>query len=297
MPSELMDHLRYPEDQFKVQRDLLSRFHVTTPNGFFSGQDFWQVPKDPGNTALDQPPYYIVAKLPGQESARFQLTAAVSPRNRGNLAALLSASYVNGQPRFEVLELPPDTAIPGPNQVHGNMTSIPEARTDLTQFNSQNSKVIYGNLLSLPVSDGMLYIEPLYLRSTNENAYPFLRKVLVAYGGKYVAYADNLAAGLQSLVQQATGQAPPPAAGPPSNTGGQPSGALAEAVAAMDKAIADLKAAQQTGDFEGYGKALKSLQDAIKRYEDAKAAAPSGVPTPGASATPSPGAPAPSPSG
>ncbi len=121
IPAELMDHLRYPEDQFKVQRDLLSRFHVTTPNGFFSGQDFWQVPKDPAQAdTRDQPPYYLVAQFPGQNSARFQLTAAVVPRARGNLAALMSASYVDGKPQFQILELPADTAVPGPEQVHSN---------------------------------------------------------------------------------------------------------------------------------------------------------------------------------
>ena len=65
--------------------------------------------------------------------------------------------------------------------------------------------MIYGNLLSLPVGNGMLYIEPLYLKTKGDNSYPFLRKVLVAYQ-KYVAYADDLTSGLESLVQQATGQ-------------------------------------------------------------------------------------------
>jgi uncharacterized protein len=288
MSQQLVDHLRYPEDQFKVQRDLLARFHVTTPNGFFSGQDFWQVPGDPANDQLDQPPYYIVAQFPGQTSTRFQLTAAMSPRNRGNLAALLTASYVDGKPRFEVLELPPDTAIPGPQQVHGNMTSLPAARQELTQFTSQQSNVIYGNLLSLPVADGMLYVEPLYLKTKTDNSYPFLRKVLVAYGSKYAAYADNLTDGLQQLVKQATGQAPPPNTG--STGSGQPppaSGALADAIAAIDKALADLKAAQISGDPEAYGKALKALMEAVKRYEDLRAA--SNNPAPSGSATPAPG--------
>jgi len=292
MSPELVNHLRYPEDQFKVQRDLLSRFHVTTPNGFFSGQDFWQVPKDPGKDTLDQPPYYLVAQFPGQDKARFQLTAAVVPRARGNLAALMSASYVDGKPTFEILELPADTAVPGPEQVHGNMTSIPQARQELTQFTSQQSDVIYGNLLSLPVGNGFLYIEPLYLKTKGDNSYPFLRKVLVAYQ-KYVAYADDLTSGLESLVQQATGQSgnPPPTTGnPPPTTGNPPtSGALSDAVAAMDKALADLKAAQASGNFEAYGKALQALTDAINRYNQIRAAQ-NATPNPSTSASPAPGA-------
>ncbi|MGI5247340.1 UPF0182 family membrane protein [Dactylosporangium sp. CA-139066] len=298
----LMDHLRYPEDQFKVQRDLLSRFHVTTPDGFFSGQDFWEVPKDPANPTADQPPYYIVAQLPKQDSARFQLTAAMAPRKRGNLAALMSASYVNGQPRFEVLELPANTPIQGPNQTHASMTSLVDARKDLTQFASSNSDVIYGNLLSLPVANGMLYVEPIYLKNKNDKAFPRMQKVLVAYGSEYMAYADNLADGLAQLVKQVTGQAPPPQTdnggtqGNQPTTGNQPSTPqVQEAIAAMNKAIADLKAAQQSGDFEAYGKALKALQDAIGQYENAVKAAgasPSTGASPGptttASTNPSP---------
>ncbi|HEY6746453.1 MAG TPA: UPF0182 family protein, partial [Mycobacteriales bacterium] len=60
---QLKDHLRYPEDLFKVQRELLTRYHVTDPRQFFNTQDFWRVPADPttGQGAA-QPPYYIVAQ-------------------------------------------------------------------------------------------------------------------------------------------------------------------------------------------------------------------------------------------
>ncbi|MEV0564671.1 UPF0182 family protein [Dactylosporangium sp. NPDC050588] len=299
--QSLQDHLRYPEDQFKVQRDLLSRFHVTTPNGFFSGQDFWEVPKNPANPTADQPPYYIVAKLPNQDKSRFQLTTALAPRSRGNLAALMSASYVDGKPVFEILELPPDTNIQGPAQMHSTMTGIGDARRELTQFSSQNSEVMYGNLLTLPVAEGMLYVEPIYTRTKSDKTYPTLQRVLVAYGPNYKAYANNLADGLAELVKQATGQAPVPGSGengePTVPTTGNQSGSpqVQTAINDMNKAIADLKAAQVAGDFEGYGRALKALQDAIGRYEAAvKAATPSASPSVGASPSVSAGA---SPSG
>jgi uncharacterized membrane protein (UPF0182 family) len=206
----------------------------------------------------------------------------------------MSASYVDGKPQFRVLELPVDTAVPGPEQVHGNMTSIPQARQELTQFKSDQSDVVYGNLLSLPVADGMLYVEPLYLKTKGDNSYPFLRKVLVSYQ-KYVAYADNLTDGLKDLVRQATGQSIPPTTGtspptsgnPPSNTGNGTSPAVAAAVAAMDKALADLTTAQKSGDPEAYGKALKALMDAVAQYKAAEAAA---TPKPSTPASPGPAA-------
>jgi uncharacterized membrane protein (UPF0182 family) len=300
---ELMQHFRYPEDQFKVQRDLLSKFHVTDPSGFFNQAGFWDVPVDPTqeHTGPKQPPYYLLAKFPGQNESAFQLTAAVTPRNRQNLAALMYASYdTSGKPRLQVLQLPNDTLIAGPIQVHQKMQNSPDVRRDITLFGSSqsNSKVEYGNLLTLPVGGGMLYVEPLYIQSKEANSYPLMKKVLLNYG-EFVAYEDTLQKGVQSLVQQATGQSPtiqPPPPPPSSPGGGQaPSSVLADAVAQINKALADLKAAQQAGDFEGQGRALKELDDAVKAFNEAQKAAgtpasPAPTTAPSGAGTPSPAA-------
>ena len=70
IPPALAAHFRYPADLFKVQRNLLAKFHVTDPTEFFSGQDFWQVPNAPGQPRqqVKQPPYYLNVQLPGQDS-------------------------------------------------------------------------------------------------------------------------------------------------------------------------------------------------------------------------------------
>jgi uncharacterized membrane protein (UPF0182 family) len=304
---ELEQHFRYPEDQFKVQRDLLARFHVTEPSGFFNGAGFWDVPVDPANESggLKQPPYYLLAKFPGQDGTAFQLTAAVTPRKRQNLAALMYASYDAGKPRLQVLQLPNDTLISGPIQVHQKMQNAPDARKDLSLF-AQSAKVEYGNLLSLPIGGGMLYVEPIYIQSNAANSYPLMKKVLLNYG-EFVAYEDTLQKGIESLVRQATGQQPttvqPPAGQPPAGQppAGQQSGAMADAVTRIQKALANLKSAQSSGDFEAYGRALKELDDAVKAFQDAQKAAgsqQSTPPTPVPSTPVSPSAtPSPAPSG
>ena len=287
IPPELSAHFRYAEDGFKVQRDLLAKFHVSDPSGFFSGQDFWQVPVDPANESggLSQPPYYLLAKFPEQNSATFQLTAAVTPKNRQNLAALLSASYVDGKPRLQVLDLPDDTAISGPVQVQQTLTNNPDVAKDLGLFQQPNSnrKPVFGNLLSLPIGGGLLYVEPLYLRGTLANSFPIMGKVLVSYG-KYVAYEDTLQQALDSLVKQSTGQKPPTTTGPPPS--GQPTSAVTLAAANIQVAIDHLHDAQKAGDFDAYGKALKELEDAVKAYQAAQAAAAAPVVTATATATP-----------
>ena len=250
-PAALEAHFRYPADMFKVQRNLLARFHVTNPAEYFSGQDFWQVPNTPDapQQNIKQPPFYLNVQLPGQEATRFQLTSAVTPNNRDNLAAIISGSYVDNKPRLEVLELPDQTAIQGPVQVHQRMTNNATVRSELTLLsNSNQSQVLYGNLISLPVGDGMLYVEPVYVKSGQENAVPLLQKVLMSYGdgGTYVVLANSLKAGSgragrpgQGVRHEPAGETTntPPKTG---NNGTPPpalTGQLAEAAAELDQAI------------------------------------------------------------
>ncbi|MCA2213374.1 UPF0182 family protein [Wangella sp. NEAU-J3] len=312
-PASLAEHFRYPADMFKVQRNLLSRFHVTNPAEYFSGQDFWQVPNDPDapQEGIKQPPFYLNVQLPGQEKARFQLTSAVTPSNRDNLAALISGSYVDGKPKLEVLELPDQTVTQGPVQVHQRMTNNATVRSELTLLsNSNQSQVLYGNLISLPVGNGMLYVEPVYVKGSQENAVPLLQKVLLSYGdgGTYVVLANNLKEGLDNLVAQGkaaganTGNNNPPAGGnnpPPADNRPPPvvPGQLAQAAADVDKAIGDLKAAQRANDFVKEGQAMQALDQAMTRFQDAqRAAGATSAPTPAPSGSAPPN-PAPSPSG
>ncbi|MGI5214614.1 UPF0182 family membrane protein [Plantactinospora sp. CA-290183] len=320
IPADLAAHFRYPADLFKVQRNLLAKFHVTDPSEFFSGQDFWEVPTAPDapDSGKKQPPYYLYTQFPEQEGPRFQLTSAVTPAGRQNLAALISGSYVDGKPRLQVLELPDQTAVSGPVQVHQNMTNNATIRQQLNLLTSNQAQVQYGNLLSLPFGNGMLYVEPVYVKSNQQNAYPLLQRVLLSYGdgAQYVVLANSLQEGIKQLVEQgkrvdpSAPPAPPPAEGanppPPSAEAPPLTGALAEAAAKVQTAIGEVKAAQASGDFERYGRALKALDDAMTEFQAAQRAAgtgaspaPSGSPVagggPGGGATPSP--PARSPSG
>ncbi|MFE0591786.1 UPF0182 family protein [Micromonospora echinospora] len=317
IPEALAAHFRYPADLFKVQRNLLTKFHVTNPGDFYSGQDFWQVPNVPDapDSGQKQPPYYLYTQFPEQDAPRFQLTSAVTPNGRQNLAALISGSYVDGKPRLEVWELPDQTRVSGPVQVHQQMTNNAAIRQQLNLLSSNQAQVQYGNLLSLPFDNGMLYVEPVYVKSNQQDAYPLLQKVLLSYGdgGSYVVLANNMEEGIKQLVEQgkqaAAGNPPPAGEGetpPPPAAGGETppplTGELAEAAQRVQTAIAEVKAAQTSGDFERYGRALKALDEAMTAFQQAQRAATPAPSAPGASPSApapsgSPSAPAPSPSG
>ncbi|MEU8260120.1 UPF0182 family protein [Micromonospora sp. NPDC048999] len=304
IPPELSAHFRYPADLFKVQRNLLTRFHVTSPGDFYSGQDFWEVPNAPDtpDSGQKQPPYYLFTQFPGQEGPRLQLTSAVTPNRRQNLAALISGSYVDGQPQLEVLELPDQTRTGGPVQVHQQMTNDGDIRQQLNLLSSNQAQVQYGNLLSLPFADGMLYVEPVYVKSNQQDAFPLLQKVLVSYGdgSSYVVLANNISDGIKQLVEKGKrastgtppadpGGTPPGGDTPPTTTEPVFTGELAQAADRVQSAIAEVKAAQTSGDFERYGRALKTLDEAMTAFQRAQEAAkPSASGSPAASTSPSP---------
>ncbi|HYN93477.1 MAG TPA: UPF0182 family protein [Pilimelia sp.] len=310
IPPALAEHFRYPADLFKVQRNLLARYHVTNAGEFFSGQDFWEVPNVPDapDTGVKQPPYYLLTQLPGQDDPRFQLTSAVTPVNRQNLAAIISGSYEGGRPRLEVLELPDQTAVFGPVQVHQRMTNNAEIRTQLNLLSSNQAQVQYGNLLSLPFGNGMLYVEPVYVKSNQASAYPLLQRVLLSYGdgGEYAVLATNIQEGIRQLVEAGQrdptpnppgGQpgnppgganptpspgataAPTPSASPPAAppTGGD----SAAAAQRVRTAIADARAAQASGDLERFGRALKEVDAAMRAFEATLGASPTPSARPG----------------
>ncbi len=300
MSQELRAHLRYPQDLFKVQRDMLTRYHVTNPQVFYSGQEFWRVPADPTTkSGADQPPYYLTVQMPGQSKPSFSLTTTLVPNARPNLSAFVAADADPGPDygTIRVLQLPPDTAVPGPGQVQNKFESDPEVSKTLSLLRGGGSAVVLGNLLTLPVGGGLLYVEPVYVQANSGTQYPLLRKVLVAFGNKS-AFEDTLPAALDQVFSGGSGApsgsgsggaSPPSQQAPgPGSSPGQGSGAdLKAALAAMQQAVNDAQAAlaKNPPDFAAYGAAQQRLQQALARaIADQNAQTPS----PSASASPRP---------
>jgi uncharacterized membrane protein (UPF0182 family) len=297
IPTSLKEHFRYPEDLFKVQRDLLSQYHVTGKDRaaqFFSTRTFWAVPPDPtgsnnetAGSAPNQPPYYVLAQAPGESKPTFQLTSAMTLLNRQFLSAWVSVSSDPADyGQFRVLRLPTQDQPKGPVQVQNEFETTDQVTENRTLFQNPNVNVRYGNLLTLPVAGGMLYVEPIYIEQKGENAFPQLARVLVYFGGR-VGFDSTLEGALREAFQQASGgvdpgsdeppgsttSTPSPTTTPPPNSGGA-NPALDQAVADIGSALSALKSAQQSGDFAAQGSALAALQKAIDAYNTAKANPP-----------------------
>ncbi|WP_010147925.1 UPF0182 family protein [Serinicoccus profundi] len=306
--GELMEHLRYPEDLFKVQREILSRYHVQDAGSFFTGQDFWAVSEDPsvgGENPPDMPPHYLSVAMPGQEDPTFSLTTTYIPRGNqrqnltGYLAVDADAGSESGERRegygqMRMLVLPRDTTVRGPGQFQNDINSS-DANSEafsqtLSQFlnlnSSEDSTVRLGNLLTLPVGGGLLYVEPVYVQAQGNNAYPLQRIVVVAFGND-LAWSDTLDGALDELFGGDSG-ATAGDAGDSGPTEGDPGGegdggetgggtgsgdvdadALAQALADIQAAYDEGQAALAESDWEAYGQAQERLREAIDRAVEA----------------------------
>jgi uncharacterized protein len=305
---ELAEHLRYPEDMFKVQRMLLAKYHVNDPVTFFNTSDFWDVPLDPNPTASSyQPPYYIVAKniLKNDNSASYQLTSAMNRFKRDYLAAYISASSDPATyGKITVLTIPGN--VNGPKLANNAITTDPAVSQDLGVIGRDNqNRIKWGNLLTLPVAQGgLLYVEPVYASpgaSDAASSYPRLIRVAMMYNDK-IGYGPTVGDALTGLFGPgaaaaatgieptdaggppnpnppasaptpagAPGTSPPPAAVPPApDATATLSPAKAAALQDIQTAIGAARDAQKKGDFAAYGSALQRLDDAITKFNNTK---------------------------
>jgi len=272
MSAQLLDHVRYPEDLFRVQRDVLSSYHVKTSDAFYGGQDFWRVPRDPstfGANAAAQPPYYLTLQLPGSKEPAFSLTTPFVPRGgRENLSAFAVVNSTNGPDygKMTVLQLPRSTNVAGPSQVASNFEAKPEVANSLSLLRQGGSDVVLGNLLTLPVGNGLLYVQPVYVRATsNAAAYPLLQKVLVSFGDQ-IGFDDTLKGALDQVFGGNSGTQ---AGGGNVDSGGSSSDA-SSAIASAIAAYKDGLAALAKGDFAAYDRAQKRLKSALDAAANAQ---------------------------
>ena len=310
--GDLMSHLRYPESLFKVQRELLAKYHVSSANQFFSGEDFWQTPVDPTESQqaqqrdILQPPYYLTLQTGGSNEPVFSLTSSYIPAGsstREILTGFLSVDSDAGNEKGKIgsnygtirlQELPKDSNVPGPGQAQNNFNASADVSKELNLLESGSTNVQRGNLLTLPLGGGLVYVQPVYVKSSGSTSFPLLKKVLVAFGdqvgfantldealdqvfggnsGASAGDAENVEGGTSSGKtdgktdssgqQGDTSQGGSTDSSTGNDTSGTASGDLKNALNDAAQAMKDSDAAMKKGDWSAYGEAQKKLQEAL----------------------------------
>ena len=273
----LMEHLRYPVDLFKVQRDVLAQYHVTDASTFYEGGERWKVPEDPAGTNSSlQPPYYLSISRPGQKGGPyFSLTTVYLPNSRQNLASFVSVNSEATDKEYgkiQILQLPSKTQVGGPSQIANTFSSDQGLKQALLPFSQGSDAVIQrGNLLTLPVGDGLLYVQPVYIRrQAAEGTYPVLQFVAASFG-KDVGFGQTLDEALRvalKLERDDVEPAPGEDAGAEedaSAAGKTPSQYLEDASARYNEAQDALK----SGNLAEYQSKIEQMNRLIEQAQEA----------------------------
>ena len=277
MPAGLRQHIRYPEDMFRIQAERLNTFHMQDPAVFYNREDVWAIPQEKfNNSVIEVEPYYVIMRLPGEPREEFLLMQPLTPLNRHNMIAWLAArSDEANYGKLLVYKYPKDKLIFGPLQVENRIDQDPVISQQFTLWSQAGSTVIRGNMLVIPIGNSNLYVEPIYLRADN-GGIPELRRVVASTGNRVVMEPTleealtRLFGGAATLppTTSATGGQVQPATAP----GTTPAQAVTPDVAALIRSASDRYARAQealrNGDWGRYGEEQRALEADLRRLTE-----------------------------
>jgi uncharacterized membrane protein (UPF0182 family) len=278
MPAGLADHLRYPQDLFRVQGQLYLEYHVNAPTELFTGNDAWSLPADPStisrNNAVGQEllfgdqisatagsvryraeilPYYLLTRLPGEEDLSYLLLQPFTPREKRNMAGFLVADSTPGRyGRLVDFRMPQGELVDGTEQVGQRIEQDADIAEQLSLWRGRGSDVIKGDLLVIPIEDSLIYIQPIFLEEEG-GSFPEFRRVAVVFGDQ-VEWAETLDGALGLIFGDGEGEEPPE---PPGDPGTQ---SVEELLNQAADAFAAAEIALRAGDLAEYQRQVEEAE-------------------------------------
>ena len=262
MPEDLMKHVRYPVDYFKIQANMYAVYHMEEPQVFYNREDKWNIATEiTEKEEKPMEPYYTIIKLPGANQPEFVLILPFTPQNKKNMIAWLAAkSDGEDYGKFISYSFPKQELVYGPTQVEARISQDTVISQQVSLWDQRGSKVIRGNLLAIPIKDALLYVEPLYLQA-EQSKMPELRRVIVAHGDT-VVMEPTLELALDKVFGMGTGAGKPTVVQPEPGVQ-QPAASVAELAKKADQIYDEAQNKLKAGDWVGYGDALSRLKQTL----------------------------------
>ncbi len=284
MPTELREHLRYPEDLFLAQVNQYRTYHIQDPGVLYNKEDIWSIPRELfEDTEVLVEPYYVIMRLPGEDQAEFILILPLTPARRENTIAWVAAR--SDEPNLGKLlsfRFPTDSLVFGPRQIESRIDQDTAISGQFSLWNQSGSRVIRGNLLMIPIGNGIIFVEPIYLQAETSQL-PELKRVIVVNGNE-IAMEETLQESLevifggaaptlpsldptgspQPTTTQPTATPSPAGPTPTPSTSGPPS-TLSELAAEASAAFERAQEALRAGDFATYGDEIAQVELLIQQ--------------------------------
>ncbi|MEN2465146.1 UPF0182 family protein [Ornithinibacillus sp. FSL M8-0202] len=202
IPEDVQAHFRYPEKLFITQATMFGTYHMTNLEVFYNREDVWQFPTEKYyNKDITMNPYYVTMKLEETEMEEFILIQPFTPRNRQNMIAWMGVRN-DGEHYGEIFvhRFPKQKNVYGPQQIENRINQDSVISQQLNLWSQGGSEVIRGNLLAIPIEDTILYVEPIYIESSNETSLPEVKQVVVAYGD-YIVMEETFEKALDRILE------------------------------------------------------------------------------------------------
>lgn len=264
IPKELKEHIRYPQDMFKIQTKVLGKYHMTDPSIFFNGEDLWDVAKAYNSTEQDdinKEASYIMTKLPGEDKAEMVLMEYFNMRNKENMLGILAARMDgNNYGKMQLYKFPPKKTIYSPWLFNSKINGDSNISKEISLWKSKDSTVEFGDTMIIPINKSLLYVQPLYIRSNSKNSIPEMKRVIVYMGDK-VVIEDNIDKALNTLL---SGETTVTEVSPNKNESeikNKPNEVLVKIKDLYNKALES----QKNGDWAKYGEYIKELGSLIEK--------------------------------
>jgi uncharacterized membrane protein (UPF0182 family) len=302
MPEDLKEHIRYPNDLFSIQASVFRTYQMTEPTDFYNREDMWAWPEEIfDNQSRPMEPYYVLMQLPGNDDLDFIQILPFTPANRENMISWLAAQ--NDPDKYGemlVYRFGKDSLVFGPKQIEARIDQDPLISSQLSLWNQQGSQVIRGNLLVIPIGEGLLFVEPLYIQAATGKI-PELKRVILATSER-VIMAENLGLALAELFGQdilaeaklaelaLTGKGSLPTV---DSTETEDTSAVDLAGSTLEELILEANSSYSraqdallSGNWAAYGAELDALQELLQRMLEESGISPDPTPTPMPTSTP-----------
>jgi len=268
MPADLRSHIRYPQSLFAIQAKVYALYHMTDPQVFYNKEDMWKIPESFAEGEITQmTPYYTITKLAevGKQE-EFILMVPFSPAKKENMIAWLAARC--DEPNYGkllVFDFPKQKLVYGPQQIESRINQDPDISKQITLWNQGGSRVIWGNLLVIPVEQSLLYIQPLYI-AAQSGGVPELKRVIVSFSNN-IAMESTLQKSLDvifGIAAPSTGavMASTPVAGNVQNTTAQDN--VKQLIAQANQQFENAQTELTRKNWAGYGAAMTEVQRLLK---------------------------------
>jgi uncharacterized membrane protein (UPF0182 family) len=264
MPEGIKGHIRYPQEIFDIQANVYRLYHMTNPEVFYQKEDVWEIANqiyERKEAVMESS--YMIMRLPEEDQGEFVLSIPYTPKGKPNMTALLVARN-DGEDygKLVVYKLPKQKNVYGPMQIETKINQDPNISKEFSLWGQQGSTYLHGDLLTIPIKNSFIYVQPIYIKADNENSLPEVKRVIVAYGDK-VAYEETLEQALNKLFSKVT-ETPQAPTTPAPTTEGEPQN-VKELIAKASQIFNQAQEAQRVGNWADYGRYIDELKGILER--------------------------------